>query len=343
MWTHLSTVSQFFVATTLVLGMTESSVSAADPPAPMRFAIAIHGGAGPWANRSDDETAAIRKALEEVLRRGKEVLSSGGESIDAVEKTLRYLEDSPLFNAGKGATFNAAGQHELDASIMRGDDLSAGAVAAVSVAKNPISLARRVMSDTKHVLLVGKGADDFAREIGAELVDPDYFWTDKTRAEWRDAQAPKKDDQSAIAPQRREPDHYGTVGCVALDQRGNLSAGTSTGGLKMKRAGRVGDSAVIGAGTYADNKACAVSCTGVGELFIRNAVAYDIAARIRYQGASLNDAVQLQVNERLPKETAGLIAMGPTGHVVMAFNTAAMPRGVADSSGRFEVHIQRDQ
>jgi beta-aspartyl-peptidase (threonine type) len=269
------------------------------------------------------------------------VLSAGGESIDAVERTIRFLEDSPLFNAGKGATFNARGEHELDASIMRGDDLAAGAVAGVRVAKNPISLARRVMTDTKHVLLVGKGADEFAREIGAELVDPDYFWTEKTRAEWREAGASKVEDKSANLLQSSAPDHYGTVGCVALDQRGNLAAGTSTGGLKMKRVGRVGDSAIIGAGTYADNRACAVSCTGVGELFIRNAVAYDIAVRIRNHDSSLDDAVQTQVANRLPAETAGIIAMRPSGEIVAAFNTAAMPRGMADSSGRFEVHIEK--
>jgi beta-aspartyl-peptidase (threonine type) len=199
------------------------------------------------------------------------------------------------------------------------------------------------MTDTKHVLLAGDGADDFAREVGAELVPPDYFWTDKTRAEWRAAQSPATDQprSSRLAP-APERDHYGTVGCIAVDQHGNLAAGTSTGGLKMKRFGRVGDSPIIGAGTYADNKSCAVSCTGVGELFIRNAVAYDIAARIRYQGATLKDAAQTQVEKRLPAETAGLIALSRTGEFVAAFNTAAMPRGVADSSGRFEIHIDRE-
>jgi beta-aspartyl-peptidase (threonine type) len=323
--------------------MTDRTLQAAEPDGKLTFAIAIHGGAGPWANRTAEETAAIRRTLEEALRQGRDSLSSGGTSLDAVEQTIRHLEDSPLFNAGKGATFTAAGNHQLDASIMRGEDLSAGAVAAVSIVKNPISLARRVMTDTKHVLLTGDGAHEVAREIGAELVSPDYFWTEKTRAEWKAAQPPESTERRSSQLQSTgDVDHYGTVGCVALDRHGNLAAGTSTGGLKMKRFGRIGDSPIIGAGTYADNGACAVSGTGVGELFIRNAVAYDIAARIRYQGASLMDAAQVQVDQRLPKETAGLIALGPTGEIVAAFNTAAMPRGMADSSGRFEILIDRE-
>jgi beta-aspartyl-peptidase (threonine type) len=321
--------------------MADKGLSAAE--AKITFAVAVHGGAGPWANRTAEETAAIRQTLQQALQLGRDVLAKGGAGLDAVEQTIRYLEDSPLFNAGKGATFTANGKHQLDASIMRGEDLAAGAVASVSVVKNPISLARRVMTDTKHVLLAGPGADDFAREIGAEVVPADYFWTDKTRAEWQAAQkASAQQNQSSRVPYVNDADHYGTVGCVALDQNGNLAAGTSTGGLKMKQFGRVGDSPIIGAGTYADNNACAVSCTGVGELFIRNAVAYDIAARIRYQGARLKDAAQIQVEKRLPAVTAGLIALSPTGEIVAAFNTAAMPRGMADSTGRFEIHIERD-
>ena len=343
MWKPRSKLSAFFVATTAVVGMAELSVKAVEPTREVTFAIAIHGGAGAWSNRTADEMESVRAGIEEALRRGRNLLSNGGDSVDAVEKTLRYLEDSPLFNAGKGATFNARGEHELDASIMRGEDMAAGAVAAVSVVKNPISLARRVMTDTKHVLLVGKGADEFAREVRAELVDADYFWTEKTRAEWHAAQTPQNDEQSRHIAQPREVDHYGTVGCVALDQRGNLAAGTSTGGLKLKRVGRVGDSAIIGAGTYADNRACAISCTGVGELFMRHAVAYDVAARVRYQQATLKEAVRIQVEKRLPAGTGGLIALGPTGEVVSAFNTAAMPRGMADSSGRFEVSFEQEQ
>ena len=341
MWAFNSTRLGFYFATVLVLGMDKNVASAAEPQQQLTFAIAIHGGAGAWSNRSEDQFATIRDAMEEALRLGRDVLSRGGDSLDAVEKTIRFLEDSPLFNAGRGATFNERGQHELDATIMRGGDLAAGAVAAVGTVKNPISLARRVMTDTKHVLLVGNGADEFARKTDVETVDSEYFWTDRTRAEWREAK-PANENQSSHRL-RTDSDHYGTVGCVALDQRGNMAAGTSTGGLKMKQVGRVGDSAVIGAGTYADNQACAVSCTGVGELFIRHAVAYDVAARVRYRKAALDDAVQIQVAERLPAETAGLIAVGPTGEIVTAFNTAAMPRGIADSSGRFAVMIKHEQ
>lgn len=327
---------------TLALGIRPAMTTAAETNGRVTYAIAIHGGAGPWANRSAEETAEIRAAIEQTLRHGRDLLAGGGTSLDAVEQTIRALEDSPLFNAGKGATFTAAGTHQLDASIMRGKDRAAGAVAAVSIVKNPISLARRVMTDTKHVLLTGDGAHEFAREIGAELVSPDYFWTDKTRAEWKEVQIPPAEQrQSRALPTLAESDHFGTVGCVALDTHGNLAAGTSTGGLKMKRYGRVGDSPIVGAGTYADNQTCAVSGTGVGELFIRNAVAYDIAARIRYQQASLQQAVQVQVDVRLPAETAGLIALSPQGEFVAAFNTSAMPRGLADSSGRFEIHIER--
>lgn len=328
---------------TLALGIGTEMTTAADTSGQVTYAIAIHGGAGPWANRSAEETAAIRAAIEQALRHGRDLLARGGTSLDAVEQTIRALEDSPLFNAGKGATFTAAGTHQLDASIMRGADRAAGAVAAVGIVKNPILLARRVMTDTKHVLLTGEGAHEFARQIGAELVPPEYFWTDKTRAEWNEAQMPPAEQRQSCLPlSLPEPDHFGTVGCVAVDSHGNLAAGTSTGGLKMKRFGRVGDSPIVGAGTYADNQTCAVSCTGVGELFIRNAVAYDIAARIRYQGATLRQAALVQVEERLPAESAGLIALSPQGEIVSAFNTAAMPRGVADSRGRFEVRIEHE-
>jgi beta-aspartyl-peptidase (threonine type) len=341
---HRPRVLFLVTAISIVQNTAILTATAAEKEGVMKFAIAIHGGAGPWAERTADDTAAIRRELEAALRIGRDVLAGGGTSLDAVEQTVRHLEDCPRFNAGKGATFTASGQHQLDASIMRGEDLACGAVGAITVAKNPISVARRVMTDTRHILLMGNGADDFARTIGAELVPPDYFWTDKTRAEYEAAKNDNSDKgQSRFWRRPGDRDYYGTVGCVALDQQGNLAAGTSTGGLKMKLYGRVGDSPIIGAGTYADNRACAASGTGVGELFIRNAVTYDIAARIRYQNASLKEAVEVQVNERLPAETAGLIAVSPQGEIVTAFNTAAMPRGMADSSGRFEIHIERDE
>lgn len=312
-----------------------------------RYAIAIHGGAGGWENLSPEKRAEMLASLEKALGAGRDILAKGGSSLDAVEQAVRILEDAPNFNAGRGATFTVTGQHQLDASIMNGADLSAGAVAGVMTVKNPISLARRVMTDTKHVLLARDGADRFAKEVGVELVTPDYFWTDDTRREFEKAKAEDDAIKKAIEDGKKtsavkRPDHYGTVGCVALDTHGNLAAATSTGGLSMKKFGRVGDSPIIGAGTYADNGTCAISGTGVGELFIRNAVCYDVAARMRYAGATLAEAAAVQIDERLPKETAGLIAVNYLGEIVTDFNTAAMPRGMADSSGRFEVAIEPD-
>jgi L-asparaginase / beta-aspartyl-peptidase len=312
------------------------------------YAIAVHGGAGGWANLTPEQRSAIAESLTQSLTTGRDLLAKGGASVDAVEQAVRILEDAPHFNAGKGATFTATGVHQLDASIMNGADLSAGAVAGVTTVKNPISLARRVMTDTKHVLLAGDGAEAFAREVGVETVPPDYFWTDRTREEYEKAKAKESADASGrrsraaagrSADASERPDHYGTVGCVALDIHGNVAAATSTGGLAMKKYGRIGDAPIIGAGTYADNDTCAISGTGVGELFIRNAVCYDVASRMRYANASLAEAAAVQIERRLPKDTAGLIALNKQGEVVMLFNTAAMPRGIADSHGRLEVSI----
>jgi len=294
------------------------------------YAIAVHGGAGAWADLSDDDRAELEETLRHALVAGRDLLAEGGASLDAVERVIAELEDSPHFNAGRGATFNAEGRHELDASIMDGRDLSCGAVAAVTTVKNPIKLARRVMTDTKHVLLIGSGADAFAEAIDAEQADADYFWTPRQRERWEKFQARKREASS---------EHHGTVGCVALDRHGNLAAGTSTGGLEGKRPGRIGDSPLIGAGTYADNATCAVSCTGVGEEFIRRAIAYDVAARMKYGGASLDEGVAAQFEERLDKGDGGLIAVDRNGHITIRFNTAAMARGAADSTGRVEAVI----
>lgn len=334
------------LAVLLASGQHQRAAVAADAATP-RYAIAIHGGAGEWANLTPEKRAEMMADLEQALGAGRDVLAKGGSSLDAVEQAIRVLEDAPPFNAGRGATFTATGQHQLDASIMNGADRSAGAVAGAMTVKNPISLARRVMTDTKQVLIAGEGVDRFARESGVELVAPEYFWTDETRREFEKAKADAADSQQRkstgdgkkVSVDLR-PDHYGTVGCVALDTHGNLAAGTSTGGLSMKRFGRVGDSPIIGAGTYADNQTCAISGTGVGELFIRNAVCYDVIARMRYGGAALAEAVAVQINERLPKETAGLIAVNAAGELIAEFNTAAMPRGFANSTGRFDVAIE---
>jgi L-asparaginase / beta-aspartyl-peptidase len=314
----------------ICLGMLAAANVFATEPAKFHYAIAVHGGAGSWADVSEEERGLMEEDLRRALVAGRDVLAAGGSSLDAVEKVIASLEDSPYFNAGRGATFNADGRHELDAAIMDGRNLSCGAVAAVTVAKNPIKLACRVMTDTKHVLLVGAGADAFAESSGAERVAPDYFWTARQRA-----RREKFLERSAAPP----ADHHGTVGCVALDRQGNLAAGTSTGGLEGKRPGRVGDSPLIGAGTYADNATCAVSCTGVGEEFIRRAVAYDIAARMKYGAVTLEEAVVAQFEERLQPNDGGLIALNAAGEITIRFNTRAMARALADSTGRCEAII----
>jgi beta-aspartyl-peptidase (threonine type) len=297
-----------------------------------RFAIALHGGAG---KSPDGETTAALKSLGEALDIGVKVLADGGRSLDAVERVIRFLEDDPLFNAGKGAVFNAAGGHELDASIMDGRTKACGAVAAVKTARHPISLARLVMEKTRHVLLTSDGAEKFADEQKVERVENSWFDTDKQRAAWKKAQGAEANKQSRAAA----PSHYGTVGCVCLDTHGNLAAGTSTGGLTNKKFGRVGDSPIVGAGTYADNATCAVSCTGIGEQFIRHAASYDISARLAYLKQPLNEAVSDVLRKRLKEGDGGIIAVGADGTIVMDFTTAGMARAAADSSGKREVKI----
>jgi L-asparaginase / beta-aspartyl-peptidase len=299
----------------------------------MEYAIAIHGGAGDDPAELPLEVRQGREAsLRQALEIGVAVLREGGSSLDAVEKVIRFLEDDPHFNAGRGAVFDADGGHSLDASIMDGRNKACGAVAGVRTVKNPISLARLVMTQTRHVLLAADGADRFAKEMGVEQVEQDYFSTPRQRANWEKA-------QQTEAEKAKDDRHKGTVGCVALDRQGNLAAGTSTGGLTNKKYGRVGDSPIVGAGTYADNATCGVSCTGVGEHFIRHAIAHDIAARMAYQNASLEDAVRAAIHQTLQADTGGLIAVERQGKIVMDFNTAGMARAAADSSGRFEVKL----
>jgi beta-aspartyl-peptidase (threonine type) len=292
----------------------------------IEYAIAIHGGAGvPRDSLGDDLQHAYLASLEEALRVGLGILEQGGGSLDAVEQTLRYLEDDPLFNAGRGAVFNRDGVNELDASIMDGSTLGCGAVTGARSVRNPISLARLVMERTDHVLLAGEGAERFAAEMGVERVAPRYFFTERR---WERMQQALEDDAGG-----------GTVGAVALDREGNLAAGTSTGGLTAKMAGRVGDTPIIGAGTYADNRSCAISCTGRGEEFIRRGVALQVAALVRNGGMELVQAAQRMVDDELQPGDGGLIALGPTGEIAMVFNTPGMFRGAADSRGLFEVHI----
>jgi beta-aspartyl-peptidase (threonine type) len=300
--------------------------SAGSPPLEhLDWAIAIHGGAGSVdSSLPDEQREAYLSALQTALNAGKRRLEQGGSSLDAVEDVIVILEDDPLFNAGRGAVFNAEGEHELDASIMDGSSLACGGVAGVRTVKNPIRLARAVMERTRHVLLAGAGAEAFADEVGVERVDPSYFDTENRRRALERA---------------LEEEQHGTVGVVALDRSGNLAAGTSTGGLTAKKFGRVGDSPIIGAGTYADNNRCAVSGTGIGEEYIRHSVAYAICALMADRGMTLQQAVDRTIDETLRPGDGGVIAIDPGGHIAMRYNTASMLRGAADSSGRFEVKI----
>ncbi len=305
----------------------------------MKYAIAIHGGAGRSPADFDAETNADRReTLRAALAKGVKILKEGGTSLDAVEAVIRILEDDPQFNAGKGAVFNAQGSHELDASIMDGKSLGCGAVAGVSIVKNPISCARKVMTETPHVLLAGPGAEAFAKQQQLELVEPSYFDTDGERESWEEYKSRKSQSGSLQSDHMFTPRwSIGTVGCVALDMQGNLAAGTSTGGMTDKKFGRVGDSPIVGAGTYADNQSCAVSGTGIGEQYIRHAVAYDVASQMKYRNVKLQEAVDDNLNRRLNKGDGGLIAVDKDGNIAFGFNTNGMAVAIADSAGKFEV------
>ena len=261
-------------------------------------------------------------SIDDALNIGKQILEKGGNSLDSVESVVKYLENGSKFNSGKGATYTSAGTHELDASIMNGKDLSNGAVTLIKSVKNPISLARLVMEKSPHVLLGGEGAEEFAKQMSVEMVPNNYFDSDDK---------PEKD--------QNIKNKKGTVGCVALDKLGNLAAATSTGGRLNKMPGRIGDSPLINAGTYANNKTCAVSCTGIGELFITHTVAFNISALMEYKGLSLKEAADQMINKTLKPGDGGLIAIDKDGNYVMMFNTKGMCRGVANSEGIFETKI----
>ena len=314
--------------------------SAAEQPAtPRRLAIAIHGGAGVIAREQlgADGGAAYRQGLEAALDAGYAVLEAGGSSLDAVTTAVRLLEDNPLFNAGRGAVLAHDGRAYLDASIMSGKDLSAGAVTGVTTVRHPIDLARRVMEDSPHVMLSGEGAEEFAGLKGLERVPNDWFIT-PTRRQQLDRVL-----QGRSAP-RNELQGLGTVGAVAVDARGDVAAATSTGGMTNKRWGRIGDAPIIGAGTYANNASCAVSATGHGEYFIRSVVAYDICALVEYRGWSLERAAKEVVQGKLVQRggEGGIIAVDPQGNLVLEFNSPGMFRGLRDSSGRRKVAIYED-
>jgi len=292
------------------------------------WAIVIHGGAGPMTKINLDTSLErqYREALTVALHTGKKILEDGGTALDAVEMTIRVMEDNPLFNAGKGAVFTHEGRNELDASIMDGSNLAAGAVAGVTDIKNPISAARMVMTRSPHVLLSGAGASRFAKEQGLDIVPPSYFFTQRR---WNDLQEILKKEKN------------GTVGCCALDRHGNLAAGTSTGGMDNKRYNRIGDTPIIGAGTYANNATCAISSTGHGEYFIRWTVAHDISALMEYKGMSIEDAADLVVNKKLVKAggSGGVIGLDRKGNIAMTFNSAGMFRAYATANGKEDVLI----
>lgn len=339
-----------------------------------KITLVIHGGAGTItrANMTPEKDKAYREALETALKTGYEILKKGGTSLDAVEATVRVMEDSPLFNAGKGAVFTHEGKNEMDAAIMDGKDLRAGAIAGVTVIKNPISTARKVMENSRHVMLVGKGAEEFAKIQKQEIVPPSYFYTENR---WKGLQNAIKEekiqlDHTAPAPQFPEGESrkrvkkkvgyknspsegqgafeghkFGTVGAVALDQYGNLAAATSTGGMTNKRWNRVGDAPIIGAGTYANNTTCAVSATGHGEFFIRSVVGHDVSALMEYKGLTLKEAADEVVMNKLVKigGEGGLIAVDRNGNVAMPFNSEGMYRGYITADGKIYVNIYKDE
>lgn len=316
--------------------------SAAEEKPRVKWAIVLHGGAGnPPKDATPEKIQAYKDGLKAAIEAGKTILENGGSCLDAVETTIRHLEDNPLFNAGKGAVFNAAGGHELDASIMDGKTLDGGAVAIVRTVKNPITLARRVMQNTPHVLLSGDGAEVFADEEKVERVPNESFSTEDRRKEWEKAKASEKTDGAArfSAPQ---PWQYGTVGCVALDNHGNLAAGTSTGGRTNKKFGRVGDSPILGAGTYADNETCGLSATGIGEQFIRHATCAQISHLMRYKGWTLQESADHVLKNRMRTGDGGIIGIDSEGKIVWAYTTPGMFRAAADANGRFDV-LLRDE
>jgi beta-aspartyl-peptidase (threonine type) len=306
------------------------------------YSIAIHGGAGaiPAELFSRDQAARYRASLSTVLDAGFAILERGGSSLDAVTCSVRALEDDPLFNAGHGAALTREGWAELDAAVMEGKDQRAGAVASVRHVKNPVDLARRVMEKSRHVLLVSVGAEEFALEEGIPLVPNQYFRTDERKQQLASEQQGRRvSDLMPMGPAGSQ----GTVGAVALDQHGNLAAATSTGGMTNKRQGRVGDSPIIGAGTYAKNGVCAISATGHGEYFIRAVAAYHIASAVEYRGLSLEAAARELIHSRVPQlgGNGGIIAIGARGEIVMDFNTEGMFRAARDSSGRRDVAVLR--
>ncbi|HEY7639275.1 MAG TPA: isoaspartyl peptidase/L-asparaginase [Steroidobacteraceae bacterium] len=324
----------------------------------MKWAIVVHGGAGVVERKdlSPEQEAAYRAAMNRAIQAGGAVLSQGGSALDAIEATTQLLEDDPLFNAGRGSVFTAEGHNELDAAIMDGKTLAAGCVAGVTRTRHPISLARRVMEKSPHVMLIAAGADRFSKEQGLEQVEPGWFYTERR---WRALQTFLKEQGLPIPPQppgvqqadstaanlAHDEGKHGTVGVAALDLNGNVAAGTSTGGTTGKRWGRVGDSPIIGAGTYASNGSCAVSATGTGEYFIRLAVAREICALVEHKGMRLQAAADEVVQKQLTaiKGDGGIIAVAPDGQMAWSFNTSGMYRARLSQDQPVQIAIYKDE
>ena len=337
-----------------------TSAAAAQQATPHRWAVVLHGGAGviERTTMSAETEKAYRASLTRATEAGAQVLDKGGSSLDAVEAAIKILEDDPLFNAGRGADFAAEGTNQLDAAIMDGATLKAGAVGDVTRTKNPISLARAVMEKSPHVFLAGKGADEFSVHAGLEQVEPAYFFTERR---WqslikelnkeglpippRPAGAPPEPANPISAVEPEDAHKYGTVGVVALDRGGNIAAGTSTGGTNAKRWGRVGDSPIIGAGTYAANQSCAVSATGTGEYFIRLTVARTVCALVEYKSMKLQDAVDQVIHKQLSAlhGDGGVIAIAPDGQMAWSFNTSGMYRAKLAEGGKLQIGIYSDE
>lgn len=344
----IKTVVSFLLITSIIctFSCTNSDRKRVNSELPKnQFGIVIHGGAGSMTrkNYTAEQILAYKEKLSEALNKGFSILENGGTALDAVEQTIIILENSPLFNAGKGAVFTNNGLNELDASIMDGSNIEAGAVAGITKIKNPIKLARAVMEKSKHVMMIGKGAEIFAVQQNIETVDPSYF---RTEERWKSLQRVKQKEQDREQSYFNKNNEYkfGTVGCVVLDKSGNLAAGTSSGGMTNKKYGRVGDVPIIGAGTYANNNTCAISATGHGEFFIRNVVAHDISALMEYKNLSLKEAANEVVMIKLVEQqgSGGVIGIDKFGNITMKFNTEGMFRGFKLRGGKGVVKIFDD-
>ncbi len=346
---NIAATHAYFLPLTLTLFSLVLPAGSAQSAESGGITLVMHGGAGTILREqmTPERDAALRKALSEALLTGYRILKQGGTSMDAVEAAVCVLEDSPLFNAGRGSVFTSEGKNEMDAAVMDGATRKAGAVASVQGIKNPIRAARKVMDQTSHVMLVGDGAEMFAREQGLQFEDSAYFFTQERWDELKRTQQKEKELKKEHGSLAFPHTHLGTVGAVAVDQQGNLAAATSTGGLTNKRWGRVGDSPIIGAGTYADNATCAVSCTGRGEIFIRAAAAYEVSALMRFEKLSVEAAAKRVVHDELVvlggEGTGGLIALDRQGRFAMECNTPGMYRGFIDKSGKPHTFIYRDE